>query len=192
MIRLIGAAMLITLMTGCVQQAPEFPSFLRVELPPHEKHDRDIVETSLRNEPETIIAKLPKFITKPDLALRMKSTYARLQFQLPLLPRGKTMRMTAIARSYWEPDEIGSPRGKFLLRLSLPLWPALDWHTPSSVLTDRGHTAAGASWAMVSENERETAARDVHAGDMGPAGDDRWIEGLLNNLDLPVPTGNRS
>ena len=123
MTRTIGLVALASIMlAGCAQNADELPKMVHVELPElPQDYDADITQISLRPESTHIVPKLPRSIHQPDLSLRLRSEYARLQLQLPMLPRRLPLRLTAIARSYWEPEDIGEPRGKFLLRLHIPL-----------------------------------------------------------------------
>lgn len=121
-------------LTGCASSKPRMPSLFRVELPAVKASaDPDIVATSLRPLERTTLPKLPKRVDRPDLALRLRNTYARLQLQLPVLPRRQPVQLTAVARRYWEPQSIGAPHGKFLLRLSLPLPFKQSWVKPRSL-----------------------------------------------------------
>lgn len=91
-------------LTGCTSSKPQMPSLIRVELTLVKTGaNRDIVATSLRPLERTTLPKLPKRVDRPDLALRLRNTYARLQLQHPVLPRRQPVQLTAIARSYWEP-----------------------------------------------------------------------------------------
>ncbi len=117
-----GLLLACAVLAGCASSKPQMPSLIMIELPAvRAGADSDIVVTSLRPLEKTALPKLPKQVDRPDLALRLRNTYAPLKLQLPVLPRWRPEQQTAVARSYWEPQSIGAPRGKFTLRLSLPL-----------------------------------------------------------------------
>ena len=109
-------------LAGCSPALDDLPKIFRVELSkPSSGADPDITRTSLRPDAEYRLPKLPRPAKRTDLSLRLRNSYGRLQLQAPMLPRRLPVQLSAIARSYWEPDNMGEPRGKFLLRLHIPL-----------------------------------------------------------------------
>lgn len=185
------AASFTLVLAGCAPPASKSPAFFRVELPSQkEAADSDIVSASLRSEPETIIAKLPKFGEKRGLALRLKRDYARLQFQWPLLPRRMPLRLTMIARSFWQPDAIGTPRGKFLLRLGLPLSPLHRRAEPSASsmhVMDRGFLVGPPDSLVI-----EQGTLSMHGREDGSTDEDELFDVWLPDLDMVLPTVDRS
>lgn len=184
--RSLGGVLLIAiLLSGCTKPTREFPSFLRMEL--SEKwlrEDPDLVATSLRAEPETIVAKLPRFVDQPDLSLRLRSTYARLQLQWPLLQERLPMRLTMIARSYSESDAIGSLRGKFLLKLSFPL--------SSRQHHSKGATSVPSIGGASVENLGRSSEDEMTNAGAGMIDDSDMIDAWLTDLHLPIPIDDRS
>lgn len=123
MTRYVGFVALATvILAGCAPSGSDPPTVFRLELPKAVvDYDPDLTPISLRDVKAPLPRKLLKRIERPDLSLKIRNADARLQFQLPLFPPRVPARLTAIARSYWEPDDMAEPSGKFLLRLVVPL-----------------------------------------------------------------------
>lgn len=167
------AALAVGSLAACVHPVPEMQDFLRGELPAkYAAADRDIVGLSLRPTSDTAIARLPDPVEEPELSLRLRSDYARVQLQWPLLPRHLPMRLTAVVRSYHEPDELGAPRGTLLLRVSFPL-----------------HAAARPTDAKVGSPAGAVTA--APSAEPGALVEDEPVGAGLDELSLTLPAGMR-
>ena len=192
MTRMIVLVALVTgLVAGCAQSGRDVSPALRIELPKrHVDADPDILPTSLRPIQRQSTPIVAKPVKDPDLTLRLRSEYARLQLRWPLMPRQMSTQLTAIARSYVDPDAVGEPRGKFLLRLSFPL--------PFSPNSGPAYAMSAASVASdIDANLPLLWSSQVMTGSTGvvdveTVSEIDHIDDLLAEIFLPIPTGDRS
>ncbi|MEZ5934496.1 MAG: hypothetical protein R3F54_21660 [Alphaproteobacteria bacterium] len=187
MTRSIGLAVLaVGLLAGCAQIDRALPDAIRSGLPTGSANaDADIVPMSLRPVAETTVAALPEFVDDPDVSLRLRNEYARLQVRWPLLPRDMPMRLTAIARSYVAPDAFGAPRAKIMLRLSLPL-PFAPQAQGSTGHAPSGAEAAAPSASLIDDAwQQDGMARSGWLGAGEPIGE------ALDGVFLPVPAADQ-